>query len=58
MAQRMAHEGAEVLLAAKLSEDTRKSLHSNLKGDILHSYALHMIQRTLHHFSCFKFDLL
>lgn len=45
MAQRMAQEGAEVLLAAKLSESTRKSLHSNLKvlGEALEEDDIHLI---------------
>lgn len=35
MAERMAKDGADVLLAARLSENTLKSLHPGLRGSYL-----------------------
>lgn len=45
MAQRMATDGAEVLLAAKMSEETLKLLHPSLKivGDVLEEDDIHLI---------------
>ncbi|CAG2230494.1 ADP-dependent glucokinase-like [Mytilus edulis] len=45
MAQRLAQEGAEVLLAAKLSNNARKAMHSSLHilGDVLEEDDIHLI---------------